>query len=339
MQRVVTIVVVILIALVALFARWQLFSSGALYGQTASKMASLVAAGVIVGAGSLVLRVIRMPGTPEATLSALAALTGLAVSAYGLAELVAPNTPVAAAAPACDGAPVYGARYFAQTGDGILATARVGPGREYEPVNRYRSGCTLGFDGYCIGEPVEDIFLGNGVASPYIPDQRWLVVHDRHELISAAVVRTQSREALLGEQPHQKCGEWGGMEQPRTVSTLAFRDGKFTAKAADAIIVGFALYYETAHGPETGQLDFATDPSNFSVAWTVPRHRVLDNVKEAWVSATICLASGAPSHDSLRAVRITLDGKKKVRTAAPAKKLSPEIRRKLETRACVYDTA
>ena|ERR1700691_52341 len=207
-QRRLAVAVFLAFAALAVFLRYVLFEKGILYGEAASKMASLCVAGIIVAMGYLPLRVLQGAGsvhtaTKESIAATLAAIVGLAVTGYSLSELLAPNTPVAAALPACGGTPVYGARYFAKTQENGV-NARSGPGVEYPQVNRYGSNCTLGFDGYCVGRSVPDYILGT-------PDQRWLIVHDRKQLIAAGVVLSESAESALGSKPSSECQELGGL--------------------------------------------------------------------------------------------------------------------------------
>ena len=203
-QRLIAIFALIALAVIAVVVRYILFDQGILYGEAAAKMASLAVAGVIVVAGYLPLRMLRGShnqatgaGATESIVATVSAILGLAVTAYSVSELIAPNTPVAASAPACAGVPVYGAKYFAVTVQNG-ANARSGPGREFRQVNRYASGCTLGFDGYCIGPAEPDFVLGT-------PDQRWLLVHHRTEFVAAAVVLSQSAESALGTVPDSQC--------------------------------------------------------------------------------------------------------------------------------------
>ena len=122
-QRLIAILVLIVLAIIAVAVRYILFNYGVLYGEAAAKMASLAVAGFIVVAGYLPLRLLRSShnqttgggAATESIVATVAAILGLAVTAYSVSELVAPNTPVAASASACAGVPVYGANYFAVT--------------------------------------------------------------------------------------------------------------------------------------------------------------------------------------------------------------------------------
>lgn len=171
----------------------------------------------------------------ETIAATLAAILGLALSGYSVSELLAPNTPVAATVPACGGTPVYGAKYFAKT-QANGANARRGPGVEYPQVSRYAGDCTLGFDGYCIGRAVPDYILGT-------PDQRWLIVHDRKELIAAGVVLSESAESALGTEPSPECQQLGGLPQPSEIQSFSYNiiTGQITVAAPGAVAVGYGM--------------------------------------------------------------------------------------------------
>ncbi len=230
-------------------------------------------------------------GLPVAS---VAVLLGLALTAYSAAELIAPNTPVAASAPACPGAPVYGARFFAQTAD-LGANARSGPGREYAQANRYAANCTLGFDGYCVGSVEQDLRLKT-------PDDRWLIVHGRpNQVVSSAVVIDQSPERDLGQDPSNACKKMGGLSLPHTVNGLSYnvRHSMLSSEAPGAPAVGYALVALAGGHPSYVAIGLATAPPRFELGWTVatslaqiPDYSASDKV---WVGAAVCLADTFPS--------------------------------------------
>ncbi len=316
----------LVVAIGAVIARYFLFSHGILYGETAAKMASLMVAGLIVLAGFVPLWLLRRaasspaaggqasssptgisaaaaepaPAARESIVATVAAILGLAITAYSLSELVAPNTPVEAAAPACAGAPVYGARFFAETTP-IGANSRIGPGRAYQQVNRYSGNCTLGFDGYCIGSPEPDFRLGT-------PDQRWLLVHHRGELIASAVVQSQTAESALGATPSRVCAKLGGLPLPTAIQQFTYNhaDGRLTASAPGAASVGYGLASPPPHLIYQA-VALGTDAS-FSAA--LPPGSVATRLKisdgNVWLGAAICLADNVPVVRSLRVLRLEL---------------------------------
>jgi hypothetical protein len=316
-QRLTAIFVLIALAVIAVVVRYVLFAHGVLYGEAAAKMASLAVAGVIVVAGYLPLRMLRgshnqaTGGAPtESIVATVAAVLGLAVTAYTVSELVAPNTPVAASAPACAGVPVYGAKYFAVTVQNG-ANARGGPGREYQQVNRYASGCTLGFDGYCIGSAEPDFVLGT-------PDQRWLLVHDRTEFVAAAVVLSQSAESALGSVPDPQCSKLGGLAQPQAVTQFTYNpsSGQLTASAPGAVAVGYGLV-----APNTGSAGYhvvalgTNANSGFPAKLSVSQ--VADDTQagtgKVLLGAAVCLADNVPVTGSLSVRLLTIHNSKIIR--------------------------
>lgn len=334
------VAVLILLAIAAAVVRVILFSQGVLYGESAAKMASLAVAAIVVTVGAVVMKIHQSGRAAKAkpeddagsTVSSIAALLGLALAAYSAAELVAPNTPVAASAPACPGAPVYGAGFFAQT-TGLGANARSGPGRQYAQVNRYAANCTLGFDGYCIGSVEVDSRLKT-------PDDRWLIVHDRHnQVISSAVVLDQSPLRNLGQTPSPACKRLGGRPQPHSVQNLAYNttDSTLSAKAPDAAAVGYAVAAPASGTPSYLPIGLGTSPPTFKVSWN-PRS-ALNQIQGApgnaviWVGAAVCLADTVPVTRSFSALRLTIH-KGAVTGQTPAADVPPAIQAHLAQLAC-----
>lgn len=311
-QRVLTYVAFALLVILAVFLRYELFARGVLYGEAASKMASLAVAGVIILCGYLPLRMLRdhksshknsaKEASKESIAATLAALLGLAVTGYSVSELLAPNTPVAASAPACDGTPVYGASFFAKT-QVNGANARSGPGVEYPQVKRYGGNCTLGFDGYCIGREVPDFVL-------HTPDQRWLIVHDQNDMVASAVVLSESAESALGTTPSPRCKKLGGLPEPTKITRFFYdtSSGQINSVAPGAVAVGYGMasaspnnraYQVVALGTGPG---FAAELKPSTIVGEVPvTHGV-------WLSATVCLADNVPVVDSLRVQLLTFNG-------------------------------
>lgn len=307
-RRWVAISAFLLLTALAVLARYFLFAEGILYGQAAAKMASLTVAGVIIAAGFVPLWMLRSSDGPDAeaagkeTITAtVAAILGIATAAYGVSELLAPNTPVQAAAPACAGAPVYGAQFFATT-PSRGANARRGPGREYQQVSRYSGNCTLGFDGYCIGPPEPDLVLGT-------PDQRWLIVHRRLQFVAAGVVQSQTAESALGAHPKGECAKLGGVPQPNLVEQLNYniRSGTLTAIAPGAVAVGYGLATVSQHNRSYKALALGVLPdfSAHLASSSVGNDMQLTN-GDVWLVAAICLADNVPIPTSLRAEQLTV---------------------------------
>jgi hypothetical protein len=323
--------------------RYILFDRGILYGQAIANMASLAVAGFIVAAGCLSLWIIRggssghggsgsqtqESGATDGVAVTVAAILGLALTGYSISELVAPNTPVAASVPACAGTPVYGAKYFAVTAlNGV--NSRSGPGPEYRQLNHYPTGCTLGFDGYCIGYPETDFIAGT-------PDQRWLLLHDRSQLVSAAFVISESAESDLGPVPDRVCSSLGGSPQPHRITSFSYntRSGELNATAPGAVLVGYSAISLSAANPGYAGIMGTAPSSDFPAMLQPPKlaSEVQVTTGQVLVGAAICLAINVPVPDSLRVQLVTLHNTKVTRVAADSH-IQPSVALRLEEFAC-----
>jgi hypothetical protein len=272
-------------------------------------------AGIIVLAGCLALWIVRggnhSKGTGTGTdgvAASVAAILGLALTGYSVSEAVAPNTPFAASVPACAGVPVYGAKYFAVTAQNGV-NARRGPGIEYEQLNHYPTGCTLGFDGYCVGYPEKDFIIGT-------PDSRWLLVHGRNELVSAAEVISESAEANLGTTPDARCAALGGSPQPHVISNFSYnmKNGNLGATAPGAVIVGYsALSLDASDPGYAGATGTYASPGFTAQLSPSELMGILPGVNgQVVLGAVVCLAEDVPVSESLRAQVITVKNNKVV---------------------------
>jgi len=319
-QRALTFFVFILLVIATVFLRYELFAGGILYGEAASKMASLAVAGVIILCGYLPLRMLRgheddqkddpqvndknstKDASRETIAATLAAVLGLALTGYSVSELLAPNTPVSAVAPACDGTPVYGAVFFAKTqANGV--NARSGPGVEYPQVNRYGGNCTLGFDGYCIGRAVPDFLLKT-------PDQRWLIIHDRDEMVASGVVLSESAESALGANPSPKCKKLGGLPEPTNITNFSYdpSSGQIRSVAPGAVAVGYGMASVPSKNRAYQVIALGRAPdfvAELKPSTIVSEISVIDGV---WLSAAVCLADNVPVVESLRVQLLTFRG-------------------------------
>jgi len=320
-------------------------------------MASLAVAAIVVTVGAVIMK-IRQSGQASATqtpgaqapatqvttakreegsgsgsvVSSISALLGLALVAYSVAELVAPNTPVAAGAPACPGAPVYGAPFLAQTTD-LGANARSGPGRQYAQTNRYAANCTLGFDGYCIGSTELDSRLKT-------PDDRWLIVHGRSDqVISSAVVLDQSPLQDLGQTPSPACQRIGGLPEPQSVQNLVYTENAkmLSVQAPGAASVGYAAAVPAGKNPSYLPIGLGTSAPFFKISWNLrntlnqmPRSL---NITALWIGAAVCLADTVPVIKSFHALRLTIRNGAVI-AQTPAVDLSSAIQARLAQLAC-----
>lgn len=188
------------------------------FGADADRLTSLVLAGSMVSLmlslSYLVIRRRRAAGgQAEATADSssavgmVAAMLGLVTAVTSTVAVLFPSTPYDLAAPACRGAYLQGSAFYAQTLSAGVS-ARRGPGRGYQQVDRFEGDCTLGFEGYCIGEPVPNQLTD-------LPDSRWLILNGGSALVSSAVLQVQS-QPTNGDAgtPHESCEKLGGYPAP-----------------------------------------------------------------------------------------------------------------------------
>jgi hypothetical protein len=336
-QRIVATCVLIALAGIAVAVRYVLFQHGVLYGEAAAKMASLAVAGVIIVAGYLPLRMLRHgdhahaeAAATESIVATVAAVLGLALTAYSVSELVAPNTPTAASVPACAGVPVYGAGYFAVTEQNGV-NARSGPGPQYPQVNRYPTGCTLGFDGYCIGPAERDFVIGT-------PDQRWLIVRNRNQFVSAAVVLSESAESDLGSKPSPRCTTFGGLPQPRTITQFTYNTGtgELNVSAPGAVLIGYGIATLNPSSPGYVVGTLGTDVNSRFPAHLAPS--VLEGYAQGatgqvLLGAAICIAVNVPVVGSLRARLLTIRNSRII-SNVPDAHIAPNVTSHLAEIAC-----
>lgn len=335
-MKIVLVLVVPLGGLLAL--RWILFDQGILYGDTSAQMANFAVAGGVIAFGYMALRNRHgaggNSGSREGFVAVLTAVIGLAVAGYGLGQIVSPVTPQSASVPACSGVPVNGAKYYAIT-TGVGNNARSGPGAQYKKLHHYPAGCTLGFDGYCVGQTQKDIFTST-------PDQRWLLVHRRpDELVSASAVLTESAESALGTAPAPECASLGGLPQPHEISSYSYnaRTGSISAQASNAQIVGYAAAPPNLAAPlssEAMSMRDAKSPTSLPAS-DLPAAQIASDVPtgngQVVLGAVICLAVGMPVVSSLQA-KVVAVRHSKVVSVSPYPHVSSALRARLSEFAC-----
>jgi hypothetical protein len=121
------------------------------------------------------------------------------------------------------------------------ALVYVGADNSRRAETRYPAGCSLDFEGYCVGQPVRDLRL-------HAPNSVWYVVR-RRELLPAASVSPIVRPLGIGP---STCV--GSAPQPLTPTIVEPRRTeiagvvRFVAAAPYAQMVGFAAYYQDVPG-------------------------------------------------------------------------------------------
>ena len=273
----------------------------------------------------------------EQSFGTVAALFGLPVAAYTALQLVAPPVPADTELASCDGAVSAGAKYIARTG-GTGLNIRTGPGTSYPPVARLDAECSVGFDGYCVGEPVADIYINQ------LADVRWLRLRHTDHYASAAQVTSLRADASLGGGPESGCPE--GLEEPSVV--VKKRNGstaelaRFKATVENTLTVGLSLRYgtridrdQTLQVEQLGGVPKVAD-ENGVVTVDLGVSFIDENIPDAdFVELAVvpCLAPIIPAHTGAALMRVNLDTGR-VREVRWADAVEPE---RLSQTACRID--
>jgi hypothetical protein len=249
------------VALVLVGLRVSLVWFGLLYGT-----GRIVSADVVISIALLLLLAFLMSGnTGKASaqsswgdrVGVVATVVGFpALIAAGL-SFIAPPTPPGLSAAACAGTQTYHAAYLGVTVGPLGNFARSGPGVSFAQTDRLDKDCTVGFEGYCIGDPV-----GDPVATGWV-DTRWILVsaHSRqpwkeiahllsgepsdNRFISLAYIAPKSPDRQLNYLGPAVCR--GGRPQPGRTSLkpsapAASGAVTFTAQATETERIGMAVY-------------------------------------------------------------------------------------------------
>jgi hypothetical protein len=166
--------IVVIAVLVVLGWRVGAVVTGALFGT-----AQLVAVDVIIAA--LVALACRFwtsagrgaapaAGTWVDRVGGFAAVVALPALLTATLNLFVPATPPSLSAAGCAGAQVWNLPYHGRTIGPLGNYARTGPGVSFPQSGRFKDDCTLGFAGYCVGDPIREPGTESWV------DTRWLLL-------------------------------------------------------------------------------------------------------------------------------------------------------------------
>jgi transcriptional regulator with XRE-family HTH domain len=172
---------------------------------------------------------------------------------------------------------------------------RDGAGQDFPIDLRLPGNCLVGFSGYCVGQPIDDVFEGT-------LDSRWFIIRaanslDRH-LVSSAVIEGDPPAGS----PPVSCP--GSRAVPETIdlsapAPAAGRQPTLLAVAAGADIVGFAAFLPVSGAsgaPRWQQVAFvqgATDA--FAIELNPLGGTFVLSPGDVTVAAVVCLAAGAPT--------------------------------------------
>jgi hypothetical protein len=292
--------------------------TGVLYGESRITLATAVAVGAALVVVALwperrkARRNRRNQPDPEDRpdrVTRINLLIGTATALLASLSLLLPAVPSSAAETSCRGAPLQGANYIATTQE-IGANARSGPGESFEQAYRFSGKCSLGFDGYCLGESTNDAFFHDWF------DNRWLVIPhhagwahavatvlsgepDEERFVAAGVVFAQSPESNLHLLDAARCGPGAAKPpgQARLTATVKPAEVILTARADRTFNYGFALWLGSAD--TTGQhfRQIAAGPGTTATWKTASTAGTLTSPATITVVAMPCLAPSVPAED------------------------------------------
>ena len=282
----VALVLLALLVVVVLGVRQWLIDRGLLFGDEALRSSTVLCAGLLV----MVAFWVGSVSVQEA-----GATVGVFVAVLAALQIVAPTVQDATAKGPCPGAQTRGVEMLAVTHPNG-ANVRSGPGRSYPQIARFAGDCSVGFVGFCFGDPEPDLFYQSR-AQLTVPDVRWLILpHDRG-LVHAGVVASQGVEDRL--KPRDCPGE-APRPGPPSISGAPQPDGtvSFTVTAPNAPIVGFASYSIVSDRLITSRIVLDANSSDgFTAEWDPSEHASHDGATHGTVGvvAVVCLAGEVPS--------------------------------------------
>jgi hypothetical protein len=337
----------------AFAARLDLFLTGSLYSAGAALASDVILAALGIWLAACV-AARNLATSWDNRLVTIAAVIGIPAATIGVVELVAPVTPATATAPVCAGAALAGGSFFATT-PSTGVNARSGPDTTYQQVQRFAANCTLSFDGYCVGEPVNDI------RTTEYPDQRWLILHrpwqswpwddlwssSSYTFIAAGTLQSQSAESKLGEGPQKVCSQHGGWTSPSPIAlSTKLKNGVVAIRAASkgAEIIGLSIManHALADGsdpifPLTEAVPLLTHGTGAVTAtWDAQTTTgpAAGGPATFTLLASVCLGPAVADSSNETAHSFAWDGRHVTELAASKTQLTSEQRQHLQTAAC-----
>ncbi len=218
-----------LAALLALILRTWGVLAGVVYGPDPIRyVEGVLVAGVIMVVAGVIAP--RGEAVVENLAQALGLVSGL-VAIIALTGIFVPAAPGSTGDPDCAGARTYGAAFVASAAVDGGVNARSEPRRTAPQVARYPPGCLVGFDGFCLGEPVTDsAYVAEEVRRM---DARWLrVARHRNPFLHFLA------KWISGEPDHDRFIAGGVMVAQ---SLVDLQSVKFKCQKDDPAIVSFEL--------------------------------------------------------------------------------------------------
>lgn len=190
-------------------------SFGVVYGARPVQLVTAVgAAGLTMAISCWWLRRLSRPDSSRAQLTELVAFASAIAAFLALTGILLPAVPVGVSDEvSCPRVLIRQTAFQGAVAAGVPGVnARSDPNRAATQLDRYPSGCLLGFDGFCFGQPVTDAAYTGLI--PKRQDTRWLrlarnrkpFAHwlarlissepDRDRFIAGAVIQTRTLEGL-----------------------------------------------------------------------------------------------------------------------------------------------
>lgn len=269
--------VVVLLGVATLVARILFVRWGILYGTAAvSHVDAIVGALVVIGLALIAWgwsgRKSQQVAGPDASpgvrwtdwASGVTALAGTAALVISLTNLLQPLTPPRLATVACPGARVNSVPYVGITASSDGDNSREGPARSYLPDGRFAGNCSVGFDVYCLGDPIPDS-TGTTSDEAWVTS-RWLRVAKQPGGWRSAMARLLSGEnpqpqfisdaLVIPESPYDQLPLGTSRQCPGTfpypgqthLQPFNAQADTFTADATHATNMGFAVWVPPGQG-------------------------------------------------------------------------------------------
>lgn len=276
-------ILVALVGAASLGLRIHLVNLGVLYGSASVARVDGITAGVFGFGMALIAFALsrrarsKQPTSPAARsfndrVAALTAIASVIAVIVSTVNLFVPVELPSRAKPACPGAQDRAAPYTGITAGPSGNNSRSGPARSFPPNGRFPTDCSIGFSGYCLGDPIVD---SSGTISDHQVwvTSRWLIVakqpggwrataahilsgeNSEPQYITDANITPETNFAQLPEAPASQCR--GGNQDPGKATLQPFDTSMqtFTAQADHAANMGFAVWV-----PRTGPF---IDPNSY----------------------------------------------------------------------------
>jgi hypothetical protein len=214
-------------------------ASGVLYGTRPTQyISAVVVAGVLVFTAGVLMRR-QVKGVELGSLPEVLGLGGVIVSTLALIGVLLPAVPATSAEDvACPGARLRGVTSLGTAATSVVGgiNARAEANLSSTQLARYPTGCTIGFDGFCVGRPVRDVTYAGlpvqrrdgrwlRIARSRTPVKHWLahkLSGEPHsdQYIAAAVVQTRSFASLSDQRIECPAGRPDSGKATITISRM-----------------------------------------------------------------------------------------------------------------------